>query len=252
MSDFILGFSYPLRAVGFVQREGLGRWIMAPLFLSVLLYFLFLGSLWLWFPELVNTLWQKPLAEGAWGSLLVFLWQTFRGALAFLVVGLGLLLLIMLHQILAAPFHERLSEKTEEILLGASPRKLTLGRALTEIGYAVKDLFRWLLFFVLLNGGLLFLHLLPGVGSGLHALVNGLAALLVLAYEFFDYPLSRRQVPFFRKWRMVLKKPLLSLGFGAGVFTLLLFPGSGPFLLPFACVGGTMLFCDNLSSGKTP
>jgi hypothetical protein len=30
------------------------------------------------------------------------------------------------------------------------------------------------------------------------------------------------------------------------VFTLLLFLGSGPFLLPFACVGGTMLFCDNL------
>jgi len=249
MGSFFRGLGYPYRAVGFVRQHGLTRFVVAPLLLSALLYALFFVSLYFWFGQVSDWIWARPAGGGLWGAVLGFFWQVFRGALGLLLVGLGAILFVLIAQVLSAPFLDLLSEKTEEIVLGRTPKAFTLSRALAEVRYALLDLLRVLLLLGGLNVLLLFLHLVPGVGTLANAAANALWTLLFGAYAFLDYPLSRRHIPFGGKWRVVLRSPSLSLGFGAAVFATLLVPIVGLFLLPFACVGGTLLFCDLALAG---
>jgi len=92
------------------------------------------------------------------------------------------------------------------------------------------------------------LALVVGLGltavSGIGSLVGvGLGALF-LAYDGFDYPLSRRGASFGKKWAYLARHPAQTLGFGLGATLLYLIPLAVFVAPPFVAAGATLVFLE--------
>jgi uncharacterized protein involved in cysteine biosynthesis len=85
---------------------------------------------------------------------------------------------------------------------------------------------------------------LTGIGS----LVGLAFAGLFLAYDGFDYPLSRRGAGFGAKWGYLVRHPGLTIGYGAGATVLYLIPFAIFVAPPFAAVGATLAFLETDAS----
>jgi uncharacterized protein involved in cysteine biosynthesis len=151
-------------------------------------------------------------------------------------VLLGLVFFVVSQPLLAAPFVDALTEKTESVVRGTHPR----------IGFWV-GVWR-----SLLHGGLKLLcylgalalvwalTVLTGVGGGIGAVLSA----VLLAYDGFDYPLGRRDAGFGRKWRYLLLHPGQTLGYCVGTSLLYLFLPAIVVAPAFAAVGATLVFLD--------
>jgi uncharacterized protein involved in cysteine biosynthesis len=88
------------------------------------------------------------------------------------------------------------------------------------------------------------------VGLGLTAITGvgslvgvGLGAIF-LAYDGFDYPLSRRGATFGKKWAYLARHPAQTLGFGLGSTILYLIPLAVFVAPPFVAAGATLVFLE--------
>jgi len=80
--------------------------------------------------------------------------------------------------------------------------------------------------------------------GGIGSLVGvGLGALF-LAYDGFDYPLSRRGASFGKKWAYLARHPAQTLGFGLGATLLYLIPLAVFVAPPFVAAGATLVFLE--------
>jgi uncharacterized protein involved in cysteine biosynthesis len=78
------------------------------------------------------------------------------------------------------------------------------------------------------------------VGGGL-----GLALYAIfLAFDGFDYPLSRRGISFGGKWRYLARHPAQTLGYCAGASALYLVPLAAIVAPSFAAVGATLVYLE--------
>ena len=230
---FAAGLALPLKGSVFLfQHHSLLRLAVAPLLLNVALYggalVLFIHSysdlfalmvdrpdVWYW---LVGYYVLRLLALVLLGAVFIF---------SFTLVG----------TVLAAPFLELLSERTEAVLRGTrtdQPFRFTRWAAdiLRSLGHA---------FTMLLILALTFpLSFLPVAGP---VAWLGLGCLL-LAYDFTSIAMDRRRWSFREKWRRLRGDTAGALGFGAALFCLLAVPLLGWLMLPTAAVAGTMLVLD--------
>src|SRR5947207_11970084 len=85
--------------------------------------------------------------------------------------------------------------------------------------------------------------------AGIGAIVGLALAGLFIAYDGFDYPLSRRGASFGEKWRYLVTHPAQTIGFGAGATLLYLVPLALFVAPPFVAAGATMVFVE--SEGDT-
>jgi CysZ protein len=159
-----------------------------------------------------------------------------------ILIGLTLLasavIFLMVQPLLLAVFSERLSERVERSLQGSAPSAPFLastGRALAH------GLLKLVLYVLGLTAAAVVTIFSAGVGS----LVGvGLAAVFV-AYDGFDYPLSRRSASFGKKWAYLARHPAQTIGFGLGATLLYLIP-LGVFVAPpFAAAGATLAFIES-------
>jgi len=67
---------------------------------------------------------------------------------------------------------------------------------------------------------------------------------LFLAYDGFDYPMARRGVGFFGKWRFLMLHPGHTLGYCLGATLLYLIPLAIVVAPSFAAVGATLDYLD--------
>ena len=65
---------------------------------------------------------------------------------------------------------------------------------------------------------------------------------LFIAYDGFDYPLSRRGASFGKKWAYLASHPAQTIGFGVGATLLYLVPLAFFVAPPFVAAGATMVF----------
>jgi CysZ protein len=158
--------------------------------------------------------------------------------LAFVLIGAVFLFsFTLVGTVLAAPFLERLSERTEAVLRAPrTAQPFRLSRWAADIVRSIGHAFIMLLLLAL-TFPLSFLQVVGPVAW------LGLGCLL-LAYDFITLAMDRRRWSLREKWRRLLGDMAGTLGFGAALFGLLAVPVVGWLMLPTAAVAGTMLLLD--------
>jgi uncharacterized protein involved in cysteine biosynthesis len=229
---FVRGFLAPFRGGAYVANRGLWRYLILPVVLGAALAgaaAVLVGRYWRAEPWMADLLEKTPTL--GWIALVVF-------------TGLGALVLFLVAQpLFVSVFLDRLSERVERDVRGKAPVAPLLASTVRALVHALLKL---ALYGVALAVGLL-LTALTGVGSIVGV---GLAAVF-LAYDAFDYPLSRRSASFGAKWSYLARNPLQTIGFAIGATVLYLIP-LALFVAPaFSAVGATLAFLDAEGPEKT-
>jgi CysZ protein len=249
-SRFSRGLGYPVAGWRFVRAHPeLRKYCVIPILLNIAIVTTIVVLLFHYWPEVVGLIWKKPAHVGLrilWGIIYFFM----LGA----AVVVGLLLFYLLKGLLAAPFNDLLSERTEMILAGRAPLPFSLRRFLRN---AVITIGHESLKFLLLGTILAVLWIscmvvLPGFGALVFSVLGGAVSAFFLGYDYHDYALSRRRFTWSAKWKLLRANSSMTLGFGTTVAVLLLVPVLGLFFPPFATVGGTILCLDYERYGKLP
>jgi uncharacterized protein involved in cysteine biosynthesis len=192
--------------------------------------------------------WLPVLEAGAWytwlwvGPSQALLWVV--GWLMFLGIAAGCLVLAyVLASLLAAPFHDALSARVEEIQTGAVRDDSGTGIAaiLLGAGRSLLEELRRLFFFAMVVGPLVVLGVVvPGA-----QLLTGPAivafTILFLPLDYTSYTLDRRLLTFAEKRRWVFERIPTMVGFGGGAFLTCLVPGLNFVAMPLLVVSGTLL-----------
>jgi CysZ protein len=240
----VAGAGYALRGVPFVlARPGLLLLALVPLLINLALLVGLYGvglrfyddALALAFP------WARP---EAWYA--VFWWVAYGLIRVLLYVALlvvTLLLVVALGSIIAAPFHDALSERTERAVGGRGlEAPLSLAGVVGDVLRASRDQLALLGVYLLGLVGIVLLNLVPVAGTLVSSALSFVWTCWFFALEFTDGALARSGLGWSGRWRLLRTHLRLSLGFGIGAWVMLLIPLTMPFLV----VSGTLLACDLL------
>lgn len=250
-AEFLRGALCPLRGFLFIlARPAFWPWAFAPFFLSLLLYAGLLWGGWRvvhpWLSENYFT------GDGYWAVL---------GGLLAVVYWAGLLLVsaiffIPLSALIASPFNEVLSEKTERALGAAPPDSGGAGGISGLIRGAVAGMAgeaRRGATMLGLSAGALTLNLIPPpAGQTLAAGVSVLIAMLYLALEYTSASMDRRGYSWSRKRAYLAAHRARTFGFGASAFLILMTPFLNVLFIPAAAVAGTILFVETEGRRAAP
>lgn len=153
-----------------------------------------------------------------------------------LALGLSLVVWIFLKGVLCGYFQAVLAREVE-IRLGLPVEQMQ------EISwkYHAIDAFRDVAALVGINGGLLFLQLVPVIGSIAGVVLTLYFDWKLFGAEYFDYPLSLRGKRRSEKQEFIRGNLQQTLGLGACVFLANLIPVVGAVLLSTAAVGAVLL-----------
>jgi len=220
---FFRGFLAPFRGAAFISRQRLWRYLVVPILVNVALGVGAMVAAARFFrEELAQQLSSSPVI----GGIFLFVMTVLGGIVLFLVA----------QPLLNAIFCDRLSEVVEKRVRGSAPAVPFLastGRAI------VHGLLKLVLYGIALVVGLA-LTAVTGIGS----LAGVALAALFLAYDGFDYPLSRRGASFGAKWGYLARNPAQTIGYGAGATLLYLVP-LAMFVAPsFTAVGATLAYLE--------
>jgi CysZ protein len=221
----IRGVIAPFRGVAFVARHRLWGFLILPLLLNAGLATL---SAWLG----VRLVRQKIGAELFHSSPVV------AGIiLAIFASVVGLLFFMVLQPVVGAPFIDLLSERAERVVRGQAPSAgfwRSVGQAMLH------GLLKAVLYGIAL-GAVLVLGAVSGIGGGFGVVLYA----IFLAYDGFDYPLSRRGISFGGKWRYLAVHPGQTLGYCLGASVLYLVPLAVVVAPAFSAVGATLAYLDS-------
>lgn len=247
---FFRGLAYPLRGLGILRRHpGLARYWLPPILLT---FAALVASLWLsvaYSDDVTALIWSPAPRDGATGWLIEVAHGLLH-ALSF-VIGLGLLVVVcvLVSTLLAAPFNDALSEAIEAHETGSPPPPFSVGRLLRDLGRTVRLELTKLAIYIAVMGPLLVVSwLVPGVGQVLYVLFGTLFTSAYFAFDYIDWPASRRGLGFGERARLFRAHPLRMLGFGFGVWGCLFVPLLNLAFMPLAVAGGTRLFLDVAST----
>ena len=211
---------------------------LAPFLINLGLFILFFWFTFSRFDHWVRSL--VPGGEGWWWQLLVYLLLVL---LVILLLAVEVYLFAVVGRIIAAPFLELLTRRTEALVAGGRP-DLTGPGLWRSIWRVVVQEFKKLVLYLTLMSALLVLNLLPGLGNLLYTILAGGLTCFFLALEFLDYPLERREFSLGRKLAYVWNLKFTGLAFGLAMLCLGLVPILNLALLPLGAVGGTLLFLE--------
>jgi CysZ protein len=226
--------TYPFRGVAyFLGRPVLWKYFAAAFAINVVLFAVLTWLFVAYRADLVDAI----LPERWWGWV-----RTGLGWLITAAVGIaGLFLFTIVGNILASPFLDAMTERILRDLGEPLPPSRGPWRAL---GRGLVNQLLKLLIFGAIQVGLLFLHLIPGVGSVLHAVLSAFAGVVFLGFEYLDYPLDARGLSVPDRFAWLFRRLSAALGFGAVLFPILLIPFIGYVLLPLSVAGACLLAHD--------
>jgi uncharacterized protein involved in cysteine biosynthesis len=218
------GFVAPFRGAVYVTRARLWHFVLMPLLLNAALA---VGAAFL-----SGRYWKMELAGRAVGAPVL-------GTLLLVVTTVlgAVILFLILQPLLGAVFNDLLSERVEKRVAGElakQPFFASAGRAL------VHGLLKLILYGLALVVGLALGAVTVGIGSAVGLFLGA----IFLAYDGFDFPLSRRGATFGAKWRYLALHPAQTIGYGLGATLLYLIPLALIVAPPFAAVGATLVFLE--------
>jgi CysZ protein len=238
MGDFLAGVRSIFTAIGLIVRDRrVRRLAIAPFAINVVLVVAGLPII-LW---IVSRRSGALIGGAEWVSAL----RVAAEALLLVVAAfVGLIAMLVLARIVAAPVMARLSEAVEERVLGGPPeaRRTGLRGGVVDAGRSVLfSLARFTLFvvlypFVLLSG------LLPGIGPFVAPILTLLYGAFVLSLDFSE-PVFERRLPGIRpRIAHVLRHPMAYLGFGSLAVVMALIPFANLAVLPVCVAAATIVY----------
>ena len=246
---FALGLSYGFRGMRFVylQHPKLARYWVFPILITTFAlaavfygagsyYDDLAGAVWSLFPESWNE------ATGWVGGLLSALRWLIELVAGILITVLGLVLVLVLSSIVAAPFNDALSEAVELILTGESAPPFSFSHMLADIARTIRlELLKVLVYLAVVGPMFLASFMIPGVGQVI-SLVGFALTAVYLGVDYVDWPAARRNWSVGDRVAFTRRQLPAVAGFGTGVWLLLFIPLVNLFFMPAAVAGGTMLF----------
>jgi len=238
--NFSKGFLYPFRAVKFIKKHPpLLKYIIIPFIINVIL----LSAAVYWGLSFFDSIVVHYIPQGeAWYWLILkyFLWT-----LAVLVTMVLVFFCFAISgSLIASPFNDLLSEKTEELLTGILNEEPFIMKVfLKDAIQTIMDESKKIIIFIVLMIMLLFLNLLPG-GTLLYSILSVLLTVSFLSIEYTGYVFYRKHLTFKDQRRFIFSQNFLTLGFGFGVMAVLTIPFFQFFCIPLGVVGATCLYHD--------
>ncbi|MEQ8819879.1 MAG: EI24 domain-containing protein [Sumerlaeia bacterium] len=170
------------------------------------------------------------------------------GALWIMVAALLLIAFLLYTAIVAAPFHDYVSELIEREQLAGRPDLTAPGMPLMRsVVYSLGEALMRVLIAIPVVVTLLCLNLIPFVGTGVSAIGNLMFAAAFLALDSFTYSFDRRHVKMRRKWKWVREHFKYAVGFGLPFVPI---PCALILAPPLGAVAATLDYCDLLKSAN--
>lgn len=254
---FARGLSYVLRGMRFVyfKHPKLARyWLFPVLITGLALAGVLYGAgsynedvgaaLWSLFPESWNDL------SGWVGGLLSALRWLIELIAAILMTLLGLVAVLLLSSVVAAPFNDALSEAVEHILTGQPAPPFSFSRMLADVVRTVRlEIGKALLYLLVVGPMFLASFFIPVVGQ-LMSLVGFALTAVYMGIDYVDWPAARRDWSVGDRIAFTRRQLPAVAGFGTGVWVILFIPLVNLLFMPAAVAGGTMLFVELQSLSK--
>lgn len=246
LQSFSRGFFYPFSSGPFLlAHPGLLRFIAIPFLINTAIF-----SIAVYFGlDFFNRTVTGYLPQGeAWYWLLISyaLWVV-AVLLTAVLVFFGF---SVVGNLLAAPFNDLLSERTQEILGDRrSDEPLSLNAFWADTLRTLRDEAIKMACFVLGMLFLLLLNLIPVLGTLLYAVLSVTFTLFFLAVEYTGFVFGRQRRSFGQQCRYLFSRKSLLAGFSSGVLALLAIPFLQFVCIPLAVVGATRL-CHDFPAGE--
>lgn len=244
MVKFSQGFLYPFRAGKFIKGHSkLLKYIIIPFLINLVVFSLAVY----WGLSFFNSIVVHYIPQSdAWYWIVVsyFLW-ILAVLMTMVLVFFGF---TVIGAIIASPFNDVLSEKTEEILSGVSNEEpFDVKTFLKDALRTVLDESKKICIFVILMILLLPLNFIPG-GTVPYSILSLLLTIFFLAIEYTGYIFSRKHLTFRDQRRFIFSQKFLMLGFGTGIMAVLAVPFLQFLCIPLGVVGATQLWYDQAKS----
>jgi len=247
-SEFTIGFNYFKYGYLFIRENPRLLFIAIPSMIFYLpVFFIFLN----YFPFLLSKI----------GSSLIFyanpVWNYgFFGIISIIIIFIiGLLFIfwilivivtfLLIASIIASIFNDILAERTEKIKKGNMPKQVHSLFCLPKIYFFIIKVEIIKISFYLFIQLLLFcLNIVPVFGSIAYFFLGGIFTIYFIGFEYIDYSLSRRFLPFKEKYNLLLIYKWRVFGYGSVLSLLLMIPIINIVVMSLAVVGGTLIFLD--------
>jgi CysZ protein len=232
-SAFKEGVSAPQYGLSYLlDHPGLWRYAVIPLVLNIIVtvaaFFLFVAAV------IGIIMYLHPLFSPTWG------WRLLEIACGIALVAVALVATLvfwmLMQAIFCGIFHGRLARKVE-LQLGLSPESLKDA----PLGEQITDTLGGITLLVAVNGGLLFLNLVPILGWIASVAGGFYYDCSFVGREYLDYPLSLRGLPRREKLKFIRKYRGQTLGLGTVVFFTNFIPLVGFVTLVTAVAGSVLL-----------
>lgn len=239
--NFSRGFFAPFRSVQLLRQNlTLLPYIVIPFLINVAV---FSGAVYLGLDFFGSTVVaQLPQGEAwYWAILYWLLWSVAVLVTAVLVF----FTFTVVGNLIASPFNELLSERTEEALSGTSnDEPFSLQRFAQDAWRTLLMEARKMWIFVAVMLVILPLNLIPGLGNSLYTVLAVGLTLFFLSFEYLGFVMVRKR-KFFREQKdYILSRKFLMLGFSCGVMCILAIPFFQLLCIPLAVIGVTRLWCE--------
>lgn len=237
---FVTGFFSLLNAFRFISKNPrLYKYIAIPFIINVVV---FCGSVYWGFDLFGDFVGQYLAPYDTW------YWQIVAGAIKLLAALVTLVIVFftftVVGNLIAAPFNDVLSEKTEEIIVG---RQIGEPFSFRQIGVdlwrVMKDEIRKMSIFIFLMILILGLNFLPGIGSALYAVLSVVVTVFFLIVEYTGYIFSRKHLGFAEQRQFIAAHKMSTVGFGLAVMCMLFIPFIQFLTIPVAVVAATQICC---------
>ncbi len=243
---FWRGLAYPFKGLRFVffQHPGLIRFWAPPILITLLLLVGVLVGAWNLEDDLVALMWAPPAGEGVGAWLLGTLHGLLRAVVLLLLWAFGIIAVVLLTNVVAAPFNDLLSEEVERIVTGQPGPPFSFATLMRDSGRTVLiEVFKLVIYLVVMTPMFL-ISFIPVVGPIVYAVVGFLFTTLYFAVDYVDWPASRRKLDVTFRFGLLREHFLPMLGFGTGVWLFLFIPLVNLLFMPAAVAGGTLLFLE--------
>lgn len=240
MSDLFFGIFYPFRCIKlFFKVPKLILYSLTPLILNALIYGVIFYFALGWINDFSGNITNSNIPDAGFLNLMIHYSIMFVAVINLLI--LSYFFFITIGGIITAPFNEKISVIVEEYKTGIKVinQKSFLKDSIDSIkAEVVKLAFN---FAVIIP--LWLLSLIPVIGIAF-SIIGLLFSFFYNALDFLDIPLTRRDMHFKKKLKIVFEPGLLTFGFGFTAFIFMFVPFLNVLLKPLIVVSGTSLFFD--------
>jgi len=240
------GLTYPFKGLRFVffTHPKLARFWLPPIAITLALLVVSFTLGWRYHDDLVNWMWAQPGGDGFWIGVLGVLHWLLRALALIVLWAIGLIGVVLMTNVIAAPFNDLLSEEVEHLATGRPGQPFSVAvlfrDTLRTVGLEVLKL----AIYVCVMVPMFVISYVPVVGAVIYAVVGFLFTTLYFAIDYVDWPASRRNRSIHFRFGMLHEHFMPMFGFGTGVWLFLFIPLVNLLFMPAAVAGGTLLFLD--------